>query len=251
MSKSIYSRNSVGRNDNPNATEFASAFKKLLVCHPIITSVDHNVITNATGILTVSSQHTPKSNSKIATQNQFESLGLDFELEICYETVMMNEIEMMEPYEQHMCAFIALCIEEKFLENTCRHKNKCGICAHVLLASNERIQDELLAMKVTNAEKNTQPSSSSLKIVIFANAIMKMIFEENQQGNSSHAVCALIMENIDINDLYEDFDLIHKEQDEPNPYLHKSEFIQLLIETYMTMKSQKNNRCTTRSTHSV
>lgn len=49
-------RNSVGRNDNPNAIEFQSAFRKLLVCHPITTSMDQNCITDATKILTVSSR---------------------------------------------------------------------------------------------------------------------------------------------------------------------------------------------------
>lgn len=37
-------RNQQGRNDNPNAIEFRSAFRKLLVCHPLLTSKDHNVI---------------------------------------------------------------------------------------------------------------------------------------------------------------------------------------------------------------
>lgn len=40
----IISRNSLGSNDNPDPVEFQRAFKKLLICHPLLTSVDDNVL---------------------------------------------------------------------------------------------------------------------------------------------------------------------------------------------------------------
>lgn len=227
-------RNQLGRNDNPNVIQFASAFKKLLIVHPVMTSRDHNVITNATGILTISSKN-PKKPLASAAQNQLETL--EIELELSYEAVMMAEIESMDPYESHMCAYISLCIEEKFIQNTNQHRHKCSECAYVLITASDKINDELLAMKTTIAEKITQPSASTLKITIFCNAILKMIYVENQQGNNFNAVSKVIIENIDVNDLFEDFDLKHPDQDESNG--HKVEFITLLIKTYMTMKSQK------------
>lgn len=105
----INPRNCLGRNDNPNAVEFASAFKKLLVCHPLITSVDHNVLTNATGILTVSA-HRNNQPSSTVVDCQMPALELD------YETIMLIEIERADSYEQHLWAYIALCVEENFIK---------------------------------------------------------------------------------------------------------------------------------------
>lgn len=53
-------RNGLGRNDNPNVSQFSSTFRKLLVCHPLTTSLGQNVISNATGILTKSAEHKKK-----------------------------------------------------------------------------------------------------------------------------------------------------------------------------------------------
>lgn len=139
----VYFRNSLGRNDNPNATEFASAFEKLLVCHPVMTSVDHNVITNATGILTVSSKIKNKSKPSVVV-NQPDVL----ELELDYDMTMLGEIESVEPYQQHMCAYIALCVEDKYIQNTKQHKNKCTECANILLASNDKINKNFLQWKM-------------------------------------------------------------------------------------------------------
>lgn len=225
-------RNSLGRNDNPNAIEFASAFKKLLICHPVLTSVDNNVITNATGILTVSSRIQKNSSAIQILEPEFQ-LELDQE-SLNYEMLMLNEIENMDPYEQHMCAYIASCIEKKFIQNTNLHKYKCKECANVLLAASDTINDDLLAM---SPEENKQPSANTLKIVIFCNAIMKLISAESQLGNSFSSVSRIIGENIDIDDLFVDVNFIHKEKELPTA--HKIEFVTMLIETYMILKSHK------------
>lgn len=176
MYKHFYSinfRNRLGRNDNPSTVEFQSAFKKLFVCHPLLTSVGHNVISNATGILTASS----RSKNKLLTLTpQAQDVGIEFELvnemELGYEHTMMNEIESMDPYEQHMCAYLALCIEEEFLKNTInQHRYGCKRCVDVLSDADNKINDEFLAMK---GEESKQPSTSTLKIVIFSNAVMKI-----------------------------------------------------------------------------
>lgn len=65
-------RNCQGRNTNPSTVEFRSAFRKLLVCHPLVTSVDHNVITNATGILTVSSKNPNRVRPVIEPAHEYE-----------------------------------------------------------------------------------------------------------------------------------------------------------------------------------
>lgn len=218
--------------------EFGSAFRKLLICHPELTSHDHNVVTNATGILTVSSR-IQKNSSALSAHNQTRASEPEFELEIDmellgYESVMLNEIELMEPFEQHMCAYIASCIEKKFIQNTNLHKNKCNECANVLLSTSDKINDDLLAMKDGEIK---QPSASTLKIVIFSNAVMKLISLENPQGNHFDAVCRVINENIDMEDLFINIDFNHN--DEEHSSSHKHDFITLLIRTYLTIKSER------------
>lgn len=228
------SRNSLGRNDNPNAGEFSSAFKKLLVCHPLLTSVDHNVITNATGMLTVSSNTKTQPLPPIV-ENQAEVL----ELELVYEDIMLCEIEAADPYKQHMYAYIALCVEEKFVEKTRSRKHKCNECANILLFGNDKINDELLALKDKEVGQIQQPSASTLKIIIFGNAVMKIYSEEFHSRNNINVMRNAIFKNIDINDLYTDADFSHLLHDEPGVLCHKEEFINLLIETYLTLKSHK------------
>lgn len=226
-------RNSLGRNDNPNAIEFASAFKKLLICHPATTSMDHNVISNATGILTVSSKGSKKP---LPAKPQAQNEAIELELELRYEVVMLNEIDGMDPYSQHVCAYIALCIEEEIAKKIKQYKIKCSSCAFVLSAAKDKINDGLLAMK---GENSKQPSASTLKIVIFCNAVLKIYSTENYQGNNFNCIWRTICENVDIDDLYTDFAFIHSAEDNSTSIDHKTEFISEVIKLYMTMKSQK------------
>lgn len=196
-----------------------------------MTSVDHNVISNATGILTISSKSKKKSLPATVQTQTFE-----LELELSYEDVMLAEIDAMDPYEQHMCAYLALCIEEKFLQNTKQYKYKCTKCADILSAADDKITDELLAMK---GEESKQPSASTLKLIIFANAVMKMYSAEQTQGNCLNSECKTICENLDIDDLYCNFDFGHDEQEQSITHDHKKEFISQLIKVYLVMKSKK------------
>lgn len=221
----------LGRNDNPDAVELASAVKKLLVCHPLITSVDHNAITNATGILTVSSCKKSQTLPPPVVEDQL------IELDVDYESIMLTEIEAADSYQQHLWAYISLCVEANFIKNTKSHKYKCNQCADILLSGDDKINDELLAMKETEAGQIQQPSSSTLKIIIFGNAIMKFYSEADLSGNSINVICKSIIKNIDIDDLYNEYNFSHQETEEPKH--HKEEFISSIIQTYTALKSQK------------
>lgn len=99
-------RNSQGRNDNPSPTEFASAFRKIMICHPLITSRDHNVITNATGILTVPCRSKKRQQSKNFIHRE-DLFNINYTEMISQETMAMDECD------KHICAFVALCIEKR------------------------------------------------------------------------------------------------------------------------------------------
>lgn len=227
-------RNSLGRNDNPNATEFKSAFRKLLVCHPLTTSVDRNTITNATGILTASSSRKPPQKRNIVRTPVQE-----YDMEIDYIQLMLEEIQTMESYEQHLDAYLALCVEDKLMQNTNRNLYKCNECAHILCASKEKINDELLAMK-NDSGPAKQPSESTLKIVIFANGVMKLISSKSDQGNNFEAVQKTIFNNLDIDSMYTSADFVHIEGIDFAD--HKEKFINEIIKTYMTLKSRNIGR---------
>lgn len=224
-------RNSQGRNDNPNTIEFRSAFRKLLVCHPLVTSVDHNVISNATGMLTVSSrQKTRTTPSNQPTIQQYE-------IECSYKETLEDELKNMEPYDMHMIAYAALCIEEKMLNKmkNAKHKQMCPGCFDMLLARHDKINDSLLAMK----EKNKQPCQATVNLVIFSNEVMKLISEHSSRGNSFNAVCKTIYNYVDTEEVYsyENFEN-HIQNFEPQAE-HKQNFIMRMIKTYNSLKSHK------------
>lgn len=225
----FYFRNSLKSNDNPNAIEFKSAIRKLLICHPVITSVDHNVITNATGILQASSDSKKKSLPLPKTNEAFE-----LQMELCYEDIMLHEIETMDRYDEHMCAYIALNVDEKFRQNVKQYKYKCTNCMEVLTAD-DKINDELLAMK----SDSKQPSISTFKLVIFANAIINMYSVEHSHGNNFNVVQNTIRENLDIEDIYTKFYHAQHGAEALQNHNHKVEFISELIKTYMAIKSHK------------
>lgn len=194
-----------------------------------MTSVDHNVMTNATGILTVSSK-SKRSSPSIPPQQP-----LEIEMIISYEEDMLAEIDSMDPYDQHMCAYLALCIEEKFHQSVKQFKFKCTKCSNVLYTVGDKIRDELLGMKAGGR----QPSASTLKLVIFANAVMKMYSVVDPQGSSFKTIQKAISENLDTNDFYSEFHFEEHMEDISTAYGHKGEFISELINIYMKMKSHK------------
>lgn len=182
------------------------------------------MISNATGILTVSSVGKKKTPTA-ANKNQ----ALD--LEVCYEDIMLGEVDAMDQFDEHMCAYLSLIIEEKFYQNVKNHKYKCINCVEVLKTDKNRIKDDLLQMKA----ECIQPTVGTFKIVIFANAITRMLSADSRQGNCFDAVQKVIEKNMDINDLYLKFHDVHEGEADG----HKAEFVSEIVKTYLAMKSTK------------
>lgn len=63
----------------------------------------------------------------------------------------------------------------------------------------DKINDTILSLK----PEAKQPSASTLKIIIFANAVMKIISQHRDHGNDFDMVLRTIFYNIDIDDLYQ------------------------------------------------
>lgn len=229
--KRCFFRSRQGRNDNPSASEFGSAFRKLLVCHPLITSVDHNVLTNSTGILTVPSTYRKRL--------RIQSAPVQSEMEIDFVGLMENENNEMDPYDHHMVAYTAFCSEGKLLQKLSSNKFQCSDCANILLSSNEKINDDLLAMKCIPPAQAKQPCESTVKIVIFSNAVMKVMSLQSK-SNSFEDTWKTIFNNINQDELYTYADFKHDERG--TICNHKEEFIILVIKTYLTLKSRQIGR---------
>lgn len=188
-------RNRQGRNDNPNAVEFASAFKKLLICHPLTTSTCKDVITNATGLLTVSS----RVKKPIRPTNSEEIECVDVNEEELQNDLLNYSTDL---YDEHLNAHLALCVEEKFVQAAkLAKKRSCLECTNTLLNNNEKINDGLLAM--INKE-HQQPCRSTLEIVISSEAIMKNI-SSNERGIPFDVVNEVIYKNLKMDELYAGF----------------------------------------------
>lgn len=235
-------RNSLGRNENPNSAEFRSAFKKLLVCHPCLTSRDHNSISNATKILTVSSATKKKPPIHDADE------PIELEDEIDRVEMIENEIEGMEPFQHHMYAFAALEIEKLMKTFMSRSKEKwCSQCADVF-NENSKIQDELLAKKQTKHKQAEQPCESTLKIVIISNAVLKQIRRTDIEKAQT-----TIFNNIFINDLYTSSDFEHHRQ-HTTSHLQisaKERFIMEVVQQYLRLKSEFAGRLITNEEQGV
>lgn len=215
-------RNSQGRNDNPNATEFASAFRKLLVCHPLTTSKDHNVMTNATGILTVPVRAKKK-------QQQLINLAQTEVIDVNYTELLSLEMESMQEFDHHVCAYVALCVEERMIRQIkTSHKSRCQECVRILLDENIKIDDALLAKK--GANEHQQPCESTAQIIIFSNAIIKL-FPSN--GISFDDINKTICENLELDKLYCASTFNHNGQN------HKTEFVAHVVKKYLILKSER------------
>lgn len=211
------------------------------------------MISNGTGILTVSS-HKMKSSSKLVVPTTSLNEVLQQDLDIHYEVLMLAEIEAADPYDQHMFAYIALCVENKFIQYTRSREFKCDECADILLFGDDRINDDLLVMNVEDGGVK-QPLYSSMKITIFSSAFMKMFPEEHHSSDIFGLIQKTIVKHIDSNDLFDDVNFAHGENiDEDTSESHKIEFITLMVETLMNLKSQKmckkNYRVSKRVAHS-
>lgn len=169
---------------------------------------------------------------------QIQDQDQEIELDTNYDEIMLKEFQEMDAYEEHMAAYMALSIEKKLLQKIKQFQYKCCACASLLSHSNEEIDDQLLAMKIRPIGQLQQPSRSTLKIVIFANAVMKIISSQSEQGNSFNVVWKTIFNYLDIHDLYSTESFEH-EYKKSSQYTHKEEFVIEIVKMYMTLKSKK------------
>lgn len=233
-------RGSLGANNNPNAQQFTSAYRKLLFSAPHISG---EVKTNCNvdfpnHLLNVSSRSVSnETQSSKDIRKILRVKALEIEID-CYS--LLNDIQL-EPYEQHVYALVASAVENKIINLFQKQTaSACKDCLKVF-AENVKIFDTLISKKANRGEKIGQPCSSTLQVIWASEKINESLQTTENVHFSSLAKTILININL-IDSLYESTQF---ELHEPNKTIenseitHKEKFLLEVVSTFLTMKSKQ------------
>lgn len=202
----------------------------------VVSGRDSNCLNDITKVLHVSSA---KSSSHTPTnQDELEMLAnYDFENHIEYEDVRF-------PHENDLrgnsMAFIASIVEEKVLKKINQKGYKrCTACMHVFL-ENEITEDSFIQYKIETSN-TLPPCRSTIELIQSVDTILKIYDTQNVSFNS---MLVHIMKNINLDQFYGE-SVFDREHD------HQYELIELVIRTYMDIKSRKDCKLITRLSQST
>lgn len=226
-------RSSLGWNNNPNEIQFMAAYRKLLVCMPHLSARRSNCIISSSNILTISSAHQPTQEpSQAPSLDQVTAIEIGVEE---FRSLLEAEID---PYDQHMRAFIASSVEESIIKKiSIRSVSACQDCLNVF-NENQRINDAFITKK-NQTKRQTQPCSSTVDIISSCNVVMKLL--QSQAYVAINVVAKTIFVNLDTEQLY-DSSFFHNHQNPSSPrsnLTHKEDFIYDVVKEYLCMKSKK------------
>lgn len=143
----------------------------------------------------------------------------------------------MDPYELHMCAYLAACIETKIIKNLkMRTIRACEYCSKTF-EENSKICDIFIAKK-----KMIQPCTSTRDLVVVCDSVFKLL--QTNEHIEFQTMLKTIFKILDINRLYEFSQFDNHNQAKINRIdnfnmTHKEQFIYSIVKEYMHMKSSK------------
>lgn len=227
-------RSNLGWNNNPNQLQFKAAYRKLLVCMPYLSARKGNCIVSSTNILTVSSGQKPAQQSSHALANQISAMEI---ADDTFHELLNREIE---PYEEHLRAFIASTAERNMVKNFLeRSKSACQCCLSVFSES-PKIHDSFIAKK-SQTKHISQPCRSTVDIIAACNVVFELLQPEPYVGFD-------VVAKTIFNQLYSfNFDELYESEvfdNHQNPVLpvhgitHKHQFIYDVVSEYMHIKSK-------------
>lgn len=227
-------RSALGANNNPNETQFKSAYRKLLVCMPHLSARHSNCVLSSSNVLTVSSATQSEKNSATIQFEQIKPIEID---EAAFHYMLETEIE---PYDQHLRAIIASQVEKKIIGKiSARKKTACQNCLNIF-KENEKVSDSFIQKKCRTKQHN-QPCYSTVNILLRCDLLFKMLQSKDFIDVNVIAQTAFSMTMIHTNELYDlsSFDTHDDPSSTENSMTHKNKFIYDVIFEYMNMKSQK------------
>lgn len=222
-------RSSLGGNNNPNEQQFCSAYRKLLFCVPHLSAKGTNCNLDLVNILTVSSAEQPI----VPPQDNLPiSLGTEIEIGMNYDELLNLPLD---PYEQHLCSYLAVCIETKIMKKLkTSTASACQSCSKVF-EENSKICDSFIRKK-----DMVQPCSSTRDLVKICDSVIKCL--QTNEHIEFPTMLETIFKILDINRLYELSQFGNHDRAEINRIdnmTHKEQFIYAVVKEYMNMKSNK------------
>lgn len=224
---------SSGYNDNPTASQFEAAYRKLLIHNDVVCSTKANVIDPKTNILTVSSRRTAPKQSSQHDQEFFDE-GFDgFVLEDDFHD-SFHVAQYIDDSHSHSLTYMASVLEAKIIGGK-RRVIKCEDCVRVFI-ENELLEDSFIRFKARTTNV-MQPCRSTFEICKFVDNYVKSC--ENRSA-SFQAVVIHILRRISFDTLYTSSDF-----EKHSGAGHKYEFVKKIVELYMHMKSMHLAKCFT------
>lgn len=229
-------RSSLGWNNNPNDIQFEAAYRKLLVCMPYTSARKGNCIIGSTNILNVSSAQQPAQHSE-----SIQTIGSSVrELEIDELSLYDLLNREIEPYEEHMHAFIASTVETNIIEwISKRSKSACQCCLYVF-NQNSKIYDSFIAKK-NETKPIAQPCRSTVDIIKVCNVVLELL--QPHTHVPFNIVGKTIFNHLDIDELYESEEFKNHLNPGCNHTVpgmsHKEHFIYNVMSEYLNLKSKK------------
>lgn len=219
-----------GLNDNPNAQQFSAAYRKLLVHNEISSSNKSNCTNDITEILEVSSKREKTIVS--ADQEDIQTLKTINEngdvLNPSNVTTDANEVE--EEYgillQEHSKAYLASLVEADVIQRI-KNKKKKGCLQCINVFSENVITTDKFIDFLSTKHAILEPCKSMLDLIT---TVDRMLQNFNSVNVSFESTLTYILEKIDLTEIYtsSEFGEIHD---------HKNEFVKLIIDVYLNIKS--------------
>lgn len=209
-----------------------AAYRKLLLHNEVASGKGANCLNDITKVLYVPSK--TRNNSICANQTELELLSnFDFENQINFEDAYLAENDE-NSLKQHSVAYVASTVEKAVLKKiNNKGQKRCLACMQVFL-DNEITDDSFIDYR-SQISDILPPCKSTIELM---NAVDSLLNIYKSQNVSLNSTVTHIMQKIDKDKFYENSSF--------DEHDHKNEFIQLVIKTYVDIKSTETCNYITR-----
>lgn len=208
-----------GHNENPTATQFMSAYRKLLHHLDVLISDDSNVMpSNTSNVLTVSSYNDIKLCNQLDRTESIED-------EEWFELMELNDLKDMSQFTDNNndagISYVPHILEKRLLSGTIY----CDYCKNVLL---NNVFINLCVLHQFMCVGHDQPTKSTYLLCKLTDIALKHLI--NTGPNIKQKVYLMVMNDIEIDQMFPLFyDPVHDID-------HKHFIIKFIIDEYINKK---------------
>lgn len=224
-----------GPNCNPNATQFAAAYRKLIVHNEVTSSDAANCENDVTKILQVSSSSKNTKSSADAVELAMLSIYDDENVENQIDADENNVDESLQQLNNHSTAYLASILEAGVIHTIQQKGSKrCPQCMNVFVENN--MANDVFIAFLSQSNEIRQPCISTIDLIQTMEKLLKRYDSHDVTFNS---IITHIPKVTDVSSFYElsEFEGEHD---------HKRDLIKMMIEEYFDMKSEYMSKLMTR-----